>query len=381
MEKVKVQSAGGIIYRLNGRQIYYLVVRHVKTTDHWGFPKGRLELGEDCIATAMREISEETGISNFVFEPGFSEKTEYSFEKEGKEYEKTVTFFIAKTEKEEIILSAEHSEFFWGTYDEVKEKLSNESDINLFKKVNDFIKMKYSDVLLISFPKAGRTWLSALISATLQKEFNLDFKDIMNIEKITFSSKFLPSISLIHEDSPENKEPHQLNRKKDFLQEKKVILLTRDPRDIIVSWYFHQHKRKKRFKGDISSFINNTKGGFDTIIEYYNIWASYKGNPNLHIVHYEDIYLHTEESLMAIMKFLNIPVSTESIKYAVETCTFEKMQEMERKNIFNLSRLKPGDVNDPDSYKVRKGKIGGYKDYLSLNEIALLNNKMEKLNI
>jgi hypothetical protein len=50
---------------------------------------------------------------------------------------------------------------------------------------------------------------------------------------------------------------------------------------------------------------------------------------------------------------------------------------MEITNTSPKSKLKPGDKNDPESYKTRRGKVGGYIDYLSSEEIEYLNQKMK----
>jgi hypothetical protein len=38
--------------------------------------------------------------------------------------------------------------------------------------------------------------------------------------------------------------------------------------------------------------------------------------------------------------------------------------------------FQPADPNDPETFKVRKGKVGGYVDYLGEEEIALLGRKI-----
>ena len=44
------------------------------------------------------------------------------------------------------------------------------------------------------------------------------------------------------------------------------------------------------------------------------------------------------------------------------------MRKMEQENAGKLTantRLKPGDANDPSSFKVRRAKVGGWRDYVS----------------
>ena len=73
-------------------------------------------------------------------------------------------------------------------------------------------------------------------------------------------------------------------------------------------------------------------------------------------------------------------VSKEEIENAFEFSSFSNMRQMEKENKFNVKRLRPGEENNVDSYKVRRGIVGGYKDYLSEEEIDRLNQKMRLLS-
>ena len=42
------------------------------------------------------------------------------------------------------------------------------------------------------------------------------------------------------------------------------------------------------------------------------------------------------------------------------------MQKLEAAGAFDSNILHPGDVRDPESFKVRRGKVGGYREYLSV---------------
>jgi hypothetical protein len=82
--------------------------------------------------------------------------------------------------------------------------------------------------------------------------------------------------------------------------------------------------------------------------------------------------------LRRVLHFIGIKdVQENTIKKAVEFASFENMRNMEITNTSPKSKLKPGDKNDPESYKTRRGKVGGYIDYLSSEEIEYLNQKMK----
>ena len=53
---------------------------------------------------------------------------------------------------------------------------------------------------------------------------------------------------------------------------------------------------------------------------------------------------------------------------ALEFSRFENMQKLEAAGAFDSKILHPGDVRDPESFKVRRGKVGGYREYLSADD-------------
>ena len=57
-------SAGGVVVRLEAGQPLYLLIRD--SYQNWGFPKGHLEPGERPEDAALREVAEETGLSDLV---------------------------------------------------------------------------------------------------------------------------------------------------------------------------------------------------------------------------------------------------------------------------------------------------------------------------
>jgi 8-oxo-dGTP pyrophosphatase MutT (NUDIX family) len=52
---------------------------------HWSFPKGHVEKADsDHHSTALRELTEETGISEVRIDESWCEKTEYTFVRRGR---------------------------------------------------------------------------------------------------------------------------------------------------------------------------------------------------------------------------------------------------------------------------------------------------------
>lgn len=243
---------------------------------------------------------------------------------------------------------------------------------------------KKIEVYFLSFPKAGRTWITTLISRVLQKKHGFSEKCALKLEELSKIISELPRIRIMHDDNPHLKSSEHIMKDKNRFRDKKVILLIRDPRDIIVSLYFHQSRRKGRsnYRGSIRDFIFKYKGGFNSLITYYNVWASNRHIPRKFLVlKYEDFKLDAEKSLRKLIRFIGIKkINNKEIIEAIEFASFDNMHKMEAENKFRVKRLRPGKVSDPESYKVRKGIVGGYKDYLSKKDISKLNLKMKNLS-
>lgn len=131
-----LRSAGAVVFtRCNGKA-KYLLLKHVKTGIHWGFPKGTMKEGETAKETALREIKEETGLANIKFIKGFEEKLKFSFEYKGQKYNKSVVYFLANSDVELAELSEEHSNYAWGTLEQTMDKLDKEDLKSLLNKAD-----------------------------------------------------------------------------------------------------------------------------------------------------------------------------------------------------------------------------------------------------
>jgi tRNA nucleotidyltransferase (CCA-adding enzyme) len=116
---------------------YYLLLRHVG--GHWGFPKGKVEPGEDEQATARRETGEETGIKQFSPVPGFRSVSSYNFRRAGKPVKKQVVYFLANTDNHNFALSREHTACGWYDYPAAKQILTYQESREILRRANEFI--------------------------------------------------------------------------------------------------------------------------------------------------------------------------------------------------------------------------------------------------
>jgi len=89
-------SAGGVVFRLDGGHPLYLLIRD--SYQNWGFPKGHLEAGEIPETAALREVSEETGLSDLSIR-GSIDTIDWFFRFRGQLIHKVCHFFLMQTEQ------------------------------------------------------------------------------------------------------------------------------------------------------------------------------------------------------------------------------------------------------------------------------------------
>lgn len=244
--------------------------------------------------------------------------------------------------------------------------------------LSNYFSILISNACVVSFRKSGRTWLKMMLAKVFALKYGIN-KTSLEIQMMTLF-KPAPNVFFSHGGSSVS------NKKLDFrriLKRKKIIFLVRDPRDVIVSLFHDWTKRNIHYEGNISDFIRNSSFGVNKIIDFMNNWIAEgdKRKEDFLLVKYEDMQENSHKELTKILDFLNIKVNDQILNEAIRYSSFENMRKMELTGKFKDRRMRPENINDPNSYKTRKGKVGGYKEELSKEDITYLNRKVkENLN-
>lgn len=248
--------------------------------------------------------------------------------------------------------------------------------------VHPFVKWSrnYGGYHLVSFPKCGRTWVRMLVGYCMVHHYGLPIKRYLEIDLLGFLRRDLPIVGVSHDGLPQFETPDGLTDSKAAYDNQKVIFLVRDPRDVIVSNYFQQTKRRETFDGTLDEFVQRRRGGIDTLLEFYAIWHRQKHVPRQFLlVRYEDLQENVHAELKRILGFLEMQNVHEKIRdEAIREASFERMKQREKKRDEDNFRLQPGDPSDPESYKVRRGEVGGYTDYLNEDTVEYVESRMKE---
>lgn len=241
----------------------------------------------------------------------------------------------------------------------------------LFRYYYDFV----TDGYIVSFPKCGRTWLRTLLGKTLQLHYNLPDKIILNTTIMALYNNNIPIIKFYHYQSPQIKVIEKLDISK--LKNKKILFIVRDPRDVIISIYYQFTKRDFLYEGLLHSFIYDSKMQIiKKITSYYNHWfAASDEIKDFKFIRYEDLKREPVLTYKSVLSFFDIRYIPEStINEAIRFSSFDNMRRMEIENYFDGAILSPGNINDIDSYKTRKGEIGDYLNHLNSEDIDYLES-------
>jgi 8-oxo-dGTP pyrophosphatase MutT (NUDIX family) len=116
-------SAGAVVFRLDRGEPKFLLIRD--SYRNWGFPKGHLEVGEQADAAALREVGEETGLTDLAIR-GLVDTIDWEFRFRGDAIHKVCHFFLMETSQSRT--SPQRAEGIsacrWSRFDEAERLVS-----------------------------------------------------------------------------------------------------------------------------------------------------------------------------------------------------------------------------------------------------------------
>lgn len=230
-----------------------------------------------------------------------------------------------------------------------------------------------ADYLLISLTNCGRTWLRVILGKAMQLQYDSSgcLKDINLHDLYSFSERLptLPAIKPMHE---------KFGQWNHTYEGQKVILLVRDPRDAVVSRY-HQHKDEMGYES-LERYVRESNDLTD-YVRFYNDWQTYSDRPKAFHpiafmrIRYEDMKADTFAEMQRVFEFLDLAISEDNIRSAIDYASFKNMRKMEitGEGQIRTDVMSDRSLSDPSSFKVRKGSIGGYASELSPELIAFVD--------
>ena len=248
----------------------------------------------------------------------------------------------------------------------------------------DSVRLGHADYAIVSYGKSGRTWVNVMLSKYFQLRFKLPDYLLIHYNNLNKRNSAIPKILFTHDTYI--RDYTKAGGSKALFYSKPTMLLARHPADTAVSLYFHWRYRMQPHKKNLNNFPPH---GTDIaiydfmlrelprVVRYLNEWTSEIPRiENLLLVRYEDLRTNTRAELGRMLRFMGQDPSDAEINAAVEFASFENLKQLEKEGAYSqrTRRLTPGDSSNPDSFKVRRAKVGGYRDYFDDDQVQRIEN-------
>lgn len=226
-----------------------------------------------------------------------------------------------------------------------------------------YLKIRSSDIFLVSYPKSGNTWSRFLIGNYLYGDvgfinINEKIPDIhksnnKSLNKIK-SPRFIKSHFTYNENYP------------------RVVYIKRDVKDVVVSYFYwfkkYQPGKFTNFNTYFEAFVKGdlAYGGWK---DHKDEWINGVKKEDILIIDYGELKKNTFNEMIKIIKFCHLDLDEKKLIKAIEKSSFDSMKQLEHSQ--KNSEFFKNSNNSIDF--VRSG--GKLKDNL-LNEeqIEILNN-------
>jgi hypothetical protein len=249
----------------------------------------------------------------------------------------------------------------------------------------ELARLRRADAALVSFGKSGRTWLRLMLSRFYHQAYGMPAQEMLGFDNFKHRDARIPALFFTHGNYLRDYTGDFTSRAPFY--DKRIVLLVRDPRDIVVSqyfqWRYRMHPRKKWLNRypehgrDISmfDFVRDLEVGLPAIAAWLALWEREIGRvQDALVVRYEDMRADPSPTLARILTFLGTPATPDQVADAVSYASLDNMRRLEEAKVFKLAgaRLVPGQRDNPQSYKTRRAKVGGFADYFTADERAEL---------
>ena len=233
---------------------------------------------------------------------------------------------------------------------------------------------------LCSYPKSGRTWMRFALSNLINELYGLKLE--LDMENM---------FSLIPNDDGRNQtqpwktlDAYRFAERSELpfiamsllpwderFAEPPIVLLMRTPADTLVSRYYHMSRHDAlQFKGDIDAFAHDPLYGVPGLVEYFASWDPHAEDQNVVAVTYEQLRTDPLGPFSRIVAQLGIGASRDQMERALELSSVDRMRDVERKS--GVGQPNDYDRNDPQAMRVRKARVGGWRDELSTETVDYL---------
>jgi 8-oxo-dGTP pyrophosphatase MutT (NUDIX family) len=135
-----IEQCHGVIVVLKEEQCKFLILEREETKGDWTFAKGHADVGETPIQTAMRELEEETGITQIEIMDIPLIHEEYEIFRHREKRLKINDYFIGLVKNDQVKIEKEEIQSYkWATFEEALDLLSHKERKEVLKEAQKYI--------------------------------------------------------------------------------------------------------------------------------------------------------------------------------------------------------------------------------------------------
>ncbi|XP_007887532.1 sulfotransferase family 5A, member 1 [Callorhinchus milii] len=230
-------------------------------------------------------------------------------------------------------------------------------------------KFHKTDTLLVTYPKSGTTWMQEILTLIYSAGNEVPVKTLPNWMRAPWLEQYYSEDIL--QNRPDNRIitshlPYHILSKTLKQSNPKVIYISRNPKDIIVSfYYFHKMAQFLPDPGTFEEFVRKFAFGevhFGSWFDHITEWLEHKEEFNILFITYEEMKKNLRQCVEKTCDFLGRPLLPEQIDSIIRYCTFTNMKDNQMVNY----TLVPNEIMDHRISKfMRKGIVGDWKEHFT----------------
>ena len=252
-------------------------------------------------------------------------------------------------------------------------------DLEWVKRMKNEVQLRPDDIWIVTYPKSGTTWTQQIVRLILNggKSDGKILTDAVPWVE-AFNPKF-PGYEPLNVDemvSPRAFKSHfpydQMPCGPPNTTLGKYIYVVRNPKDVLVSYHTHVSALPFTIKKEWDEYFEEFLQGeisYGSYFDHVLTWWAHKDDDNVLFLKYEDMKKDLQSAVATIAKFIGQDISKKLVEEITYRTTFENMK---KDNTANYEWMNHAHLDNLNPY-MRKGEVGGWKDYFTPEQAARLD--------
>ncbi|XP_078504649.1 amine sulfotransferase-like [Lissotriton helveticus] len=239
-----------------------------------------------------------------------------------------------------------------------------------------------TDVFLITYPKSGTTWTQQILSLIYHEGHLNKTENIVTVDRVPWIEYNTRKVDIAHIPSPRlltTHLPYYLTPKGLKNKKAKIINVTRNPKDNMVSFYYFGNMMRDA-SGEPTVMLEEHFEKYCTgkvvggsWFDHVKGWHTHKGDYNILFLQYEDMVKDLRGTVLKICRFVGKDLDDQTVDAIVERATFKNMK---NDPLANYENIGPETIKTMKKTNyLRKGTIGDWKNVMTVAQ----NEKFDKI--